>query len=118
MCTSGCCRAGDRAAGAPTSSLTDGRCGWISTWPTACESSSRWSRRRRLSSRRAARGTWTLRRALPPGTIERANGRLAYALGGDLRAGDAARILRPPETVNFKHDRPVRLVHYEPSPVG
>jgi hypothetical protein len=61
---------------------------------------------------------WRLLRAVPPGTIERANGRLAHALGGDLRAGDAARILRPPGTVNFKHARPVQLVHYGPSSVG
>lgn len=60
---------------------------------------------------------WTLRRAVPPRTIERANARLAYALGADLRAGDAARILRPPGTVNHKHDRPVRLVHHEPAVV-
>lgn len=61
---------------------------------------------------------WTLRRAVPPRTIERANGRLAHALGGDLRAGDAARILRPPGTVNHKHDRPVRLVHHHPAAVS
>ncbi len=57
---------------------------------------------------------WRLRRALAPRVIERANGRLAFALGGDLRAGDAGRILRPPETVNHKHDVPVRLVHHDP----
>ena len=61
---------------------------------------------------------WMLRRAVPPRVIERANGRLAYALGGDLRTGDAARILRPPGTVNHKHDRPVRLIHGEPAPIA
>jgi hypothetical protein len=61
---------------------------------------------------------WTLRRAVPPRVIERANSRLAYALGGDLRAGDAARILRPPGTANHKHDRPVQLVRQEPSRVA
>jgi len=63
---------------------------------------------------------WRLRRAVLPSTIERANGRLAFALGGDLRAGDAARILRPPGTVNHKHSAPVRLVGQDPStvPVG
>ncbi|MGH2941459.1 MAG: CHC2 zinc finger domain-containing protein [Solirubrobacteraceae bacterium] len=52
---------------------------------------------------------WSLRRAAAPGVIERANGRLAFALGGDLGAIDAARILRPPGTTSFKHDRPVEL---------
>jgi len=61
---------------------------------------------------------WRLRRAVPPRVIERANGRLAFALGGDLRAGDAARILRPPGTVNHKHDAPVRLAHHDPCVVA
>lgn len=61
---------------------------------------------------------WRLRRAVPPRVIERANGRLALALGGDLRAGDAPRILRPPGTVNHKHDRPVRLAYCEPREVA
>ncbi len=61
---------------------------------------------------------WRLLRAVPPRTIERANGRLAFALGGDLRAGDAARILRPPGTVNHKHSAPVRLVGQDASTVG
>lgn len=54
---------------------------------------------------------WRLRRAVPPRVIERANGRLAWALGGDLWAGDAARILRPPGTLNLKHDTLVELLH-------
>ena len=61
---------------------------------------------------------WRLRRAVAPRVIERANGRLAFALGGDLRAGDAGRILRPPATVNHKHDAPVRLLHCERSVVA
>jgi len=61
---------------------------------------------------------WRLRRAVAPRVIEWANGRLAFALGGDLRAGDAARILRPPGTVNHKHDTPVRLAYCEPSAVA
>jgi len=61
---------------------------------------------------------WRLRRAVAPRVIERANGRLAFALGGDLRSGDAARILRPPGTVNHKHDAPVRLLHCERSAVA
>ncbi len=43
---------------------------------------------------------WSLRRAVPPQVIERANRRLAWALGGDLQSRDAARILRPPQTRN------------------
>ncbi len=61
---------------------------------------------------------WRLRRAVPPRVIERANGRLAFALGGDLRARDAARILRPPATINHKHDRPVRLLRCDGSAVA
>lgn len=54
---------------------------------------------------------WTLRRAVAPGVIERANRRLAWALGGDLNSTDAARILRPPETVNHgRNGVPVSLV--------
>lgn len=58
-----------------------------------------------------AHAYWRLRRAVPPRVIERANGRLGFALGGDLRAGDAARILRPPGTVNLKRGTPVELLH-------
>lgn len=61
---------------------------------------------------------WRLRRGVAPRVIERANGRLAFALGGDVRSGDAARILRPPGTVNHKHDAPVRLAYCEPSVVA
>lgn len=43
---------------------------------------------------------WSLRRAVPPRQIERANRRLAWALGGDLNSTDAARILRPPQTIH------------------
>jgi hypothetical protein len=39
--------------------------------------------------------------------IERANRRLAHALGADVRATDAGRILRPPGTCNFKTGEPV-----------
>jgi len=55
---------------------------------------------------------WRLRRAVPPRVVERANGRLAWALGGDLRATDAARILRLPGTVSRKHDTTVELLHH------
>jgi hypothetical protein len=59
---------------------------------------------------------WPLRRAAPPPVIERANRRLAWALGGDLASADAARILRPPHTVNHvRGHAPVRLVAQEAS---
>jgi hypothetical protein len=48
--------------------------------------------------------------------LERANHRLAHHLGGDLASVDAARILRPPQTLNHKHTPPaaVRLLSLEP----
>jgi len=55
--------------------------------------------------------------------LERANRRLALALSGDQAAVDAARILRPPSSLNHKHAPPtlVRLIElnrsarYEPA---
>lgn len=47
---------------------------------------------------------WSLTAGVPPGAVERANRRLAWALGGDLNSADAARILRPPATVNHGRD--------------
>jgi hypothetical protein len=46
--------------------------------------------------------------------VESANRRLALTLGGDPASVDIARILRPPETFNYKHDPPqaVRLIAY------
>ena len=41
--------------------------------------------------------------------LERANRRLAHALGGDLASVDAARILRPPSSWNHKHSPPTRV---------
>jgi hypothetical protein len=52
--------------------------------------------------------------------LREANGLLAEALGGDPQAVDAARILRPPGTLNFKSEygrpRAVELVLAEPHP--
>jgi len=48
---------------------------------------------------------WSLRRAVPPRVVERANRRLAWTLGGDLHSTDAARILRPPQTRNHGRAR-------------
>lgn len=54
---------------------------------------------------------WSLTAGVPPRVIERANRRLAWALGGDLNSTDAARILRPPATVNHgRAGAEVRLV--------
>lgn len=53
---------------------------------------------------------WSLQHAVPPALIERANRRLAWALGGDLSSADAARILRPAQSINHVRGRvPVRL---------
>jgi hypothetical protein len=59
---------------------------------------------------------WLLDEPLNPVHAERANRRLAKALGADLQATDAARILRPPETTNHKYDppAPVSLERFEP----
>jgi hypothetical protein len=53
---------------------------------------------------------WPLREPLTPREAEAANMRLALALGADPAATDAARILRPPHTRNFKHDPPAPVV--------
>jgi hypothetical protein len=54
---------------------------------------------------------WRLTAGVPPLVIERANRRLAWALGADMVSTDAARILRPPQTVNHgRGGAPVRLL--------
>lgn len=55
---------------------------------------------------------WPLAQWIAPEHAERLNRKLAHALGSDMRATDAARILRPPGTLNHKHDppRPVECV--------
>ena len=55
---------------------------------------------------------WTLRHAVDLDEVEQLNRRLALALRADVRSGDAARILRPAGTANWKSGRPVvaRLV--------
>jgi hypothetical protein len=52
---------------------------------------------------------WPLRVPLEPQSAQRANRRLALALGGDMAATDPARILRPAGSLNHKH-RPPRVV--------
>lgn len=56
---------------------------------------------------------WPLWPPLAPHAAERANRRLAHALGADQGSTDAARILRPPGTFNHKGGapRPVELAH-------
>jgi len=49
---------------------------------------------------------WLLDHPCPVGEVESGNRRLALALAGDPACADAARILRPPETLNHKHNPP------------
>ena len=58
-----------------------------------------------------AHGYWALTHPLSGGELHDANRRLALALGADPRCADPPRILRVPDTLNFKGDppRPVRL---------
>ncbi len=61
-----------------------------------------------------AHAYWQLMRTLDADEVEDANRRLAFALDADVKCADATRILRPPGTLNFKHDppRPVQLLHH------
>jgi hypothetical protein len=59
-----------------------------------------------ISSGRGRHVYWALGEPLAAGWIEKANRRLAHALGADMRATDAARILRPLATFNFKGSEP------------
>jgi RepB DNA-primase from phage plasmid len=49
---------------------------------------------------------WPLTQPLARDDLERANRRLAHALGADAASADAARILRIPCTLSHKHDPP------------
>jgi len=49
---------------------------------------------------------WRLAESLTPAAAEVANLRLAHELAADLACFDASRILRPPNTWNFKHQPP------------
>jgi hypothetical protein len=61
---------------------------------------------------------WALDRRCDVDELERLNRRLAFALAGDSGCTDAARILRPPGSLNYKHDPPraVTLVHLSAEP--
>jgi hypothetical protein len=52
---------------------------------------------------------WPICPPAEPDAAERANRRLAHHLGADPRSTDAARILRPPGTLNHKLDPPARV---------
>ena len=58
---------------------------------------------------------WPLNSPIPPSWAQRANLRLAHALGSDKGATDGARIMRPIGSRNHKHDpaRPVECVRLE-----
>lgn len=53
---------------------------------------------------------WCLRKPIAPGEAEDANRRLALHLGADVRATDAARVLRPAGTWNHKTQPPQPVV--------
>lgn len=59
---------------------------------------------------------WRLTARSPPSAVEHTNRRLALALAGDPACADAARILRPPQTLNHKHAAPlpVTLLVFRP----
>jgi hypothetical protein len=52
---------------------------------------------------------WPLTEPLSRDDVERANRRLAHALGADLASADAARILRVPSTWSHKHQPPTAV---------
>src|SRR5581483_3235654 len=56
-----------------------------------------------------AHAYYTLSAPVAVPELERANRRLAHGLGGDLVSVDAARILRPPSTWNYKHSPPAAV---------
>jgi RepB DNA-primase from phage plasmid len=59
-----------------------------------------------VNSGRGRHSYWSIFPPVSPDEAERANRRLAHALGADMRATDAARNLRPPRTFNFKSGEP------------
>ena len=56
-----------------------------------------------------AHAYWQLHEPIGLDDLETANRRLAIRLGGDLASVDAARILRPPTSWNWKHTPPTRV---------
>lgn len=60
---------------------------------------------------------WLLDAPVAIDVVEDLNRRLAEEIGADVRSADGARILRPPSTLNMKHDPP-RPVVLERAPSG
>ncbi len=87
--------------------------GWV-LWvdcdePQALAALERFQPRPAIVVRTSPRGVhayWPLDRPLGVTELERANRRLAHALDADPACADAARILRPPATVNRKYEPP------------
>ena len=87
--------------------------GWVA-WvdcddPCSIERLERFEPQPPIVVRTSARGRhayWPLDRPLAVGELEQANRRLAHALGADPACADAARILRPPSTLSYKHEPP------------
>lgn len=63
----------------------------------------------RSGSPGCAHAYWALHTAVTPEGAQRANRRLALALGGDMAATDPARILRPAGSLNHKTDPPAEV---------
>jgi len=87
-------------------------------------SSEHTSTRKEVNGLANAHGYWALTHPLSAEELHDANRRLALALGADPRCADPPRILRVPDTLNFKGDppRPVRLrqftsTRYQPAEV-
>ena len=64
--------------------------------------------RHRLGHAANCHAYWPLTEPLARDEVERANRRLAHALGADPASADAARILRVPGTLSHKHEPPTR----------
>lgn len=62
-----------------------------------------------IRSGRGLHAYWSLREPLDARHVRQANRRLAHHLGADMNATDAARILRPPGTLNHKYAPPRRV---------
>jgi hypothetical protein len=61
------------------------------------------------SSVAAMHAFWQLSKPIPGANVRRANRRIAFALGADRNACDAARVLRPILSVNHKYTPPVTV---------
>jgi hypothetical protein len=121
------CRTGDVYVGCAARSQRAGgkdavRHGWT-LWADCDDAQAiaaleRFDPRPAIVVRTSARGLhayWPLRRPLAVGQLERANRRLAHALGACQSAvTNAAAVLRPPATLNWKYDppAPVTLERY------